>query len=68
MLYQAMMLHPHIQAKAQEEIDRVVGSDRMPSWEDWDDLPYIRAVMKETLRCQSIPDCNSMLKIRLTLV
>ncbi|TPX18614.1 uncharacterized protein E0L32_002471 [Thyridium curvatum] len=46
----AMMLYPRIQAKAQEEIDRVVGPERMPSWEDWDNLPYIRAVMKETLR------------------
>ncbi|KAH8677106.1 cytochrome P450 [Ilyonectria robusta] len=46
----AMMLHPEIQAKAQAEIDAVVGSNRMPGWSDWDNLPYIRCTMKETLR------------------
>ena len=49
---QAMMLNFNVQAKAQEEIDRVVGSERMPGWEDWESLPYIRAVMKETFRCR----------------
>lgn len=48
-----MMLHPEIQAKAQAEIDAVVGSNRMPGWSDWDNLPYIRCTMKETLRCLS---------------
>ncbi|RSL76734.1 hypothetical protein CEP51_009678 [Fusarium floridanum] len=46
----AMMLYPEIQALAQQEIDSVVGCDRMPGWEDWDRLPYMRCIMKETLR------------------
>ncbi|KAM5383743.1 hypothetical protein ACJZ2D_001732 [Fusarium nematophilum] len=46
----AMMLYPDIQARAQQEIDRVVGSGRMPGWDDWDKLPYMRCIMKETLR------------------
>lgn len=46
-----MMLYPEVQARAQEEIDRVVGSDRLPGWNDLDSLPYIRCVMKESFRC-----------------
>lgn len=45
------MLYPDVQAKAQQEIDAVVGSDRMPTWDDWNSLPYTRALMKETFRC-----------------
>ncbi|KAL5481175.1 hypothetical protein ACEPAI_10116 [Sanghuangporus weigelae] len=45
-----MMMYPEIQRKAQEEIDRVIGSDRLPSFKDRDDLPYVDAVVKEVLR------------------
>ncbi|GAA6007074.1 cytochrome P450 [Rhodotorula paludigena] len=40
--------------KAQAELDRVVGSDRLPTFEDFEDLPYIRAVVNETLRWRPI--------------
>jgi hypothetical protein len=46
----AMLKFPHVQRKAQEEIDRVVGTDRLPSFDDRDNLPYISAIVKETLR------------------
>jgi cytochrome P450 len=36
----ALVLHPQVQAKAQAEIDRVVGPDRSPRWEDEVNLPY----------------------------
>jgi Cytochrome P450 len=36
----AMMAHPEVLAKAQKEIDRVVGSDRLPTFEDRPFLPY----------------------------
>lgn len=45
-----MMVFPEVQRKAQEEIDRVVGSDRLPGFEDREDLPYIDALVKEVLR------------------
>lgn len=47
---QAMMVFPDVQQKAQEEIDRVVGSDRLPVMEDSDSLPYIRGCVKESIR------------------
>lgn len=46
----AMMLYPEIQSKAREEIDRVVGSDRLPSLDDRAQLPYVEAIVKECLR------------------
>ncbi|KAF3906918.1 hypothetical protein AA313_de0203533 [Arthrobotrys entomopaga] len=46
----AMILFPEVQRKAQEEIDRVIGTNRLPRAEDRESLPYIDAVVKETLR------------------
>ncbi|KAF4609105.1 hypothetical protein EYR40_001458 [Pleurotus pulmonarius] len=46
-----VLLHyPEVQKKGQEEIDRVVGSDRLPTFEDYDSLPYIECVTQEILR------------------
>lgn len=41
--------HPEIQARAHEELDRVVGRDRWPTIEDEASLPYIRAIIKEVI-------------------
>ncbi|PYI11227.1 flavonoid 3-hydroxylase [Aspergillus sclerotiicarbonarius CBS 121057] len=46
----AMALYPEVQKKAQEEIDRVVGTSRLPDFHDRENLPYINAVLQETLR------------------
>ncbi|KAF9647048.1 cytochrome P450 [Thelephora ganbajun] len=46
----AMQLYPEVQRKAQEELDRVVGQDRLPRIADRPNLPYIEAVIKELLR------------------
>ena len=43
-------LHPAAQKRAQEEIDRVVGTERLPTFEDRDSLPYVEALWRETLR------------------
>ncbi|KAH6607121.1 hypothetical protein Trco_003434 [Trichoderma cornu-damae] len=45
-----MILYPAVQQKAQEEIDRVVGPDRLPGYQDQFDLPYVNALIKEMLR------------------
>ncbi|OGM40602.1 cytochrome P450 monooxygenase [Aspergillus bombycis] len=45
-----MALFPEAQRKAQAEIDRVVGPDRLPSFQDRENLPYINAMVKEILR------------------
>ncbi|KAF2014331.1 cytochrome P450 [Aaosphaeria arxii CBS 175.79] len=50
----AMTLYPEVQRKAQEEIDRVIGQDRLPVAADKNSLPYIYALMLETHRWHSI--------------
>jgi len=49
-LVMAFALNPGIQKKAQEEIDRVCGSERAPGWGDFQSLPYINAIVKEGMR------------------
>lgn len=46
----AMTLYPEVQRKAQQELDSVVGTDRLPSFSDRSRLPYVCAVVSETLR------------------
>ncbi|KAL3481712.1 cytochrome P450 [Aspergillus californicus] len=41
-------------AKAHEELDRVIGQDRYPSWDEQDKLPYLRALIKEQQRWRPI--------------
>lgn len=52
--YLAMVLHPEVQVKAREELDRVIGTDRLPTQADAEDLPYLRAVVTELLRWNSV--------------
>ncbi|XP_053331192.1 cytochrome P450 1B1-like [Spea bombifrons] len=48
-----LVKYPHIQVKLQEEIDLVVGHDRLPTVEDKVKLPYVQAFIYETLRFTS---------------
>lgn len=45
-----MLLYPDVQRKAQAELDRVIGSDRLPEFSDEHSVPYITAVVHEVLR------------------
>ena len=42
--------HPHVQRKIQDDIDNVIGKDRKPQLADKAHLPYLEAVIMETLR------------------
>ncbi|KAF7357540.1 O-methylsterigmatocystin oxidoreductase [Mycena sanguinolenta] len=46
----AMALYPEIQKKAQTEIDTVIGTDRLPEFEDRPSLPYVEALYREVMR------------------
>ncbi|THH18237.1 hypothetical protein EW146_g2711 [Bondarzewia mesenterica] len=48
-----MVLNPEVQEKAREEIDRVIGSDRLPDFDDRESLPYLECVIKEIYRWAS---------------
>ena len=45
-----MLRHPEAQRKAQEEIDRVVGRNRLPDFSDRESLPFVECMMQETFR------------------
>ncbi|KAG6846728.1 hypothetical protein H0H93_012210 [Arthromyces matolae] len=48
------LTNPAALKKAQEEIDRVVGVNHLPSFEDLESLPYITAVTNEALRWRDV--------------
>jgi len=45
-----MALYPEVQKKAQVELDAVAGPNRLPDFEDRPSLPYINAIVKESMR------------------
>jgi len=61
--FKASTKYPDFVRVAQEELDHVVGSARMPKWDDQPNLPYIQAVIMELHRCmydlRVIPDMLS---------
>lgn len=46
----ALVNFPHVQARAQEELDSVIGDERSPELGDIERLPYIQAIIKEVGR------------------
>lgn len=51
---QALVTNPKVLQNAQAEIDSVVGEDRTPRWEDYERLPYIAAMVKESHRWRPV--------------
>ena len=54
-----MVAHPTVQKRIQKEIDDVIGPNRFPEFEDFERLPYLKAVINEvrlflSLRCTVI--------------
>lgn len=49
-----MMLHPAVLKRARSEIDSVVGTDRLPTYSDRSQLPYVDAILKEVIRWRTI--------------
>lgn len=49
-----MAKYPWVQKKAQAELDRVCGDARVPTWQDFKDLPYINCIVKEALRVKPV--------------
>jgi len=50
----ACIAFPDTLKKAQDELDKVVGRNRLPDWQDENNLPYCRAMIKEVLRWRSV--------------
>jgi cytochrome P450 len=52
--FKAAVLYPEFTRSAQEELDQIVGPERLPDWEDRPKLPYISAVIEELHRWASL--------------
>ncbi|KNG84853.1 hypothetical protein ANOM_007659 [Aspergillus nomiae NRRL 13137] len=50
----ACLLYPRCLSRAQEEIDQVLGTSRLPSFDDMSRLPYINALIHEAVRWQPL--------------
>ena len=50
----AILHFPQVLTKAQEELDAVVGPNRLPTYEDFDSLPYIQGIVNESLRYRPV--------------
>jgi len=46
----AMVLNPIVQARAQAELDLVVGRHRLPTFADRENLPYLQCIISEVFR------------------
>lgn len=51
---QAMVTFQDVQKKAQAEIDAVVPEDRVPNWDDYEKLPYVAQIIKESHRWRPV--------------
>jgi cytochrome P450 len=54
-----MSTHPDIQKQAQDEIDHIVGRDRLLTIDDQKALPYVTALLKEILRWAPVAPLGS---------
>ncbi|KAL9240061.1 hypothetical protein vseg_014322 [Gypsophila vaccaria] len=64
-----LLRHPQALQRAQQEVDQVIGQERIMNEDDLVNLPYLQALIKETLRMHPptplmLPHCaNSNIKI-----
>ena len=49
-----MRTYPDIQKRAQAELDSVLGRERLPDFDDRVQLPYVSAIVKESLRWKAV--------------
>ena len=52
--FYCVLQHPDVQEKLHEELDEVVGQDRLPTFDDHAKLGYLKAVQKEGNRWQPL--------------
>ncbi|KAJ3565869.1 hypothetical protein NP233_g7367 [Leucocoprinus birnbaumii] len=52
----AMLLHPNVQRRAQQELEQLLATEKrgVIEWDDREKLPYLTAVLKEVLRWRPV--------------
>ncbi|KAF8880413.1 cytochrome P450 [Infundibulicybe gibba] len=63
----AMATNPDVQRKAQDEIDSVIGNDRLPELRDRPSLPYAEALYREVMRWHPGLPLGSHMSRRMTM-
>lgn len=63
-LVMAFAKNPRVQKRAQEELDKVCGTERSPLWTDFERLPYINAIVKEGMRWRPVAVTGSPHRVR----
>ncbi|KAI0793833.1 cytochrome P450 [Fomes fomentarius] len=61
----AMVLYPEVQERARRELEKVIGTHRLPTFNDFGAVPYVDALIKETLRWHPVIDLNPHHKLRM---
>ena len=61
-----MAKYPEAQTKAQAELDAVIGPHRLPELSDRPHLPYVNALIKETMRWQLVSPLGKCMRLRTT--
>ncbi|KAF8171853.1 cytochrome P450 [Pholiota molesta] len=56
----AMAMFPEVQAKAQRDIDLIIGSERLVNFDDMSSLPYIEALRREVMRWRPVAPLGLM--------
>ncbi|EMD85182.1 hypothetical protein COCC4DRAFT_66509 [Bipolaris maydis ATCC 48331] len=51
--------NPHARQRAFEEIQKIASSTRSPTFDDEAELPYVRAIVKETLRLRPVTNIGT---------
>ena len=62
------VVHQDIQAKLHKELDDVVENDRLPCWQDAQNMPYLQATLCEVLRRSDIVPITATTVIRDTTI
>ena len=62
-LFLALVLFPQVQRRAQEELDVVIGRDRLPTFDDRSRLPYVEALCKELMRWQMVTPMGTIQRV-----
>ncbi|CAA7270592.1 unnamed protein product [Cyclocybe aegerita] len=60
----AMLLNPKVYKAAQEEMEQVIGVDRLPNPDDMSSLPYLDAVMRELYRWTAPTSINAPHRVK----
>ena len=61
----ALLHHPELVARAQAELDKVVGRDRLPNFDDYESLKFIEAITLEAMRWRPVAPLGKINSVRL---